>query len=59
MGYDEEETRVLSAILLSRFTQRDGKAFFALPQTPEHVAFPPAVCRQCEEAIQRHSSDRP
>ena len=47
VGYYEEETRALSAVLLSLFTARAEIAF----------AFPPAVRRLCEEALQSHSED--
>lgn len=57
VGYYEEETRALSAILLSLFTARNEIAFGELERSLQKLAFPPAVRRLCEEALQSHSED--
>lgn len=56
-GYYEEETRVLSAVLLSLFTARNELAFSELECSLQKLAFPPAVRRLCEEALQSHCDD--
>ena len=58
VGYYEEETRALSAVLLSLFTARAEIAFSELDRALQKLAFPPAVRRLCEEALQSHSEDK-
>lgn len=54
MGYYEEETRALNAILLLIFTMQADEAFAELEQSLHQLAFPPAVRRLCENALQNH-----
>ncbi|MDA8480631.1 hypothetical protein NNO04_18210 [Citrobacter sp. Awk 4] len=54
MGYYEEETRALNAILLLIFTMQTDKAFAELEQSLHQLAFPPAVRHLCENALQNH-----
>ncbi|HAT8015171.1 hypothetical protein [Citrobacter rodentium] len=52
MGYYEEETRALSAVLLSLYSQQGERAYHKLETALRQLTFPPSVRRLCEEALQ-------
>ncbi|QMI06459.1 hypothetical protein [Citrobacter sp. RHB25-C09] len=58
MSYYEEETRALSAVLLAIYTAQHEAAFCELESALRQLAFPPAIRRLCEEALQSRFTDK-
>lgn len=56
MNHYEEETRALNAVLLSLFSTRHEQAFRELEKALQTLAYPPAVLRLCEQALQNRSA---
>lgn len=58
MSYYEEETRALSAVLLSLYGMQGERAYRELGMALQQLAFPPAVRRLCEEALNSPAESR-